>query len=216
MLSDETVNVRYMVDDLAGDVERLRNDGARFRNDIVTGPGGSQSGRAAHNGKVADDGWGVTRRQFLQGTAVSAALAAVSGVLPFGPVGAQSAGRGRRVAILGGGVAGLSAAHELVERGFDVVVYDRHGVFGGKARSIPVPGSAGGGRADLPGEHGFRFFPGFYKNLGDTLRRIPVGAGSAYNRLVRASTYLHSRAGGRADMALTLSAPPVLTVESFV
>src|SRR5438874_1538351 len=48
---------------------------------------------------------------------------------------------GHRVAILGGGVAGLSAAHELVERGFEVAVYEASSVLGGKARSIDVPGS---------------------------------------------------------------------------
>ncbi|WP_278260657.1 FAD-dependent oxidoreductase [Nocardia sp. AG03] len=80
---------------------------------------------------------------------------------------------GRRVAVLGGGVAGLTAAHELAERGFEVTVYEAR-AFGGKARSIPVPGTGRDGRPDLPGEHGFRFFPGFYQNLPDTMRRIPV------------------------------------------
>jgi uncharacterized protein with NAD-binding domain and iron-sulfur cluster len=77
------------------------------------------------------------------------------------------------VAILGGGVSGLTTAHELAERGFDVTVFEPKAL-GGKARSIPVPGTGGDGRADLPGEHGFRFFPGFYKNVPDTMRRIPV------------------------------------------
>src|SRR5215469_1066191 len=45
------------------------------------------------------------------------------------------------VAILGAGVAGMSAAHELAERGFQVRVYERNSVLGGKARSIPVPDS---------------------------------------------------------------------------
>ena len=31
-----------------------------------------------------------------------------------------------KVVVLGGGVAGLSAAHELVERGFEVEVYERN------------------------------------------------------------------------------------------
>src|SRR5450759_4475225 len=74
----------------------------------------------------------------------------------------------QRVAIFGGGVAGLSAAHELAERGFQVDVYERKPVMGGKARSIPVPDSGGNGRLPLPGEHGFRFFPGFYKHVTDT------------------------------------------------
>lgn len=91
-----------------------------------------------------------------------------------------------RVVVLGGGVAGMSAAHELIERGFEVVVLERRGIAGGKARSIPVgdggPGTSGHQLVDrgvasiehqLPGEHGFRFFPGFYKHVIDTMRRIP-------------------------------------------
>jgi catechol 2,3-dioxygenase-like lactoylglutathione lyase family enzyme len=33
---------QYIVDDIAAEVERLRAQGVTFRNDIVTGPGGSQ------------------------------------------------------------------------------------------------------------------------------------------------------------------------------
>lgn len=33
---------QIIVEDLAAEVERLRGEGVRFRNDIVTGPGGSQ------------------------------------------------------------------------------------------------------------------------------------------------------------------------------
>lgn len=91
-----------------------------------------------------------------------------------------------KVIVLGGGVAGLSAAHELVERGFQVEVYEqRPDHWGGKARSMSAPGTGTGGRADLPGEHGFRFFPGFYKHLPDTMTRIPFGSGSnVFNNLV--------------------------------
>jgi catechol 2,3-dioxygenase-like lactoylglutathione lyase family enzyme len=34
--------IHFISDDLAGDVERLRGAGVPFRNDVVTGPGGSQ------------------------------------------------------------------------------------------------------------------------------------------------------------------------------
>src|SRR6202167_5257151 len=99
------------------------------------------------------------------------------------------------VAILGGGVAGLSAAHELAERGFQVRVYERKPVLGGKARSIPVPNSAVDGRKPLPGEHGFRFFPGFYKHVIDTRRRIPYGAhGETSDNLRGATRNLLARA----------------------
>ena len=81
-----------------------------------------------------------------------------------------------KVIVLGGGVAGLSAAHELVERGFEVEVYERSAVVGGKARSVTKVGSGTDGRRDLPGEHGFRFFPGFYQHVTDTMRRIPFGS----------------------------------------
>src|SRR3954462_12676530 len=101
-----------------------------------------------------------------------------------------------RVAILGGGVAGLTAAHELAERGFDVVVLEQRGIPGGKARSLPVPGSATGGRADLPAEHGFRFFPGFYQHIPDTMRRIPAGPKSVFDHLVGAERILLAQAGG--------------------
>ena len=77
-----------------------------------------------------------------------------------------------KVGILGGGVGGLSAAHELIERGYEVHVYEGSGMLGGKASSQLLGGTGAGGRGDLPGEHGFRFYPGFYRHLTDTMSRI--------------------------------------------
>ncbi len=80
-----------------------------------------------------------------------------------------------KIVIVGGGVAGMSAAHELIERGFQVEVYEKQPVYvGGKARSVEVPDSASPGKKPLPGEHGFRFFPGFYRHVTDTMKRIPL------------------------------------------
>jgi uncharacterized protein with NAD-binding domain and iron-sulfur cluster len=105
-----------------------------------------------------------------------------------------------RVAILGGGVAGLTAAHELAERGFEVVVLETRDIPGGKARSLPVPGSATGARTDLPAEHGFRFFPGFYQHIPDTMRRIPAGSKTVFEHLVGAERILLAQAGGRNEI----------------
>ena len=80
------------------------------------------------------------------------------------------------VVVLGAGVAGLTAAHELAEKGFSVEVYEQRSVAGGKARSFRVPlTKAGGASPRLPAEHGFRFFPGFYRHLFDTMKQIPTG-----------------------------------------
>lgn len=118
----------------------------------------------------------VRRRTFLGGAASVAATGAFGAGNAMAAPSKNAASRKRsastKVAVLGGGVAGLSAAHELAERGFQVDVYERK-AWGGKARSIPVPGTGRDGRSDLPGEHGFRFFPGFYQNLDDTMQRIP-------------------------------------------
>jgi uncharacterized protein with NAD-binding domain and iron-sulfur cluster len=88
------------------------------------------------------------------------------------------------VIIVGGGVAGLTAAHELIERDFDVDVYERRERLGGKAASTrvhPAPPPEGAPRGvqvpregtPRPGEHGFRFFPAWYRHLPDTLGQIP-------------------------------------------
>src|SRR5918996_4020694 len=104
------------------------------------------------------------------------------------------------VAVLGGGVAGLTAAHELAERGFEVAVYEARDRPGGKARSLPVPGSGTGGRGDLPAEHGFRFFPGFYRHLPHTLERIPVGERTAVDHLVATTRILLAQGEGRNEL----------------
>lgn len=112
-----------------------------------------------------------------------------------------------KVIIMGGGVAGMSAAHELVERGFQVEIFERNPRYvGGKARSVDAPGT---NKIDpalfLPGEHGFRFFPGFYKHVTDTMKRIPVGAGrSAFDNLVATENMM---------MAQSNAGPIVLPVD---
>ena len=139
----------------------------------------------------------ISRRSVLATSGVAAAAAAV---VPSPALGAVTK---KKVAILGGGMAGLSAAFELIERGYEVTVYERNQL-GGKARSIPVAGTAAGGRLPLPGEHGFRFFPGFYKHVPDTMSRIPFADNKhgVKDNLVPAPVPYFPRSGGRNDAQL--------------
>ncbi len=134
-----------------------------------------------------------------------------------------------KVAILGGGVAGMSAAHELIERGFEVEVYEKQAYYvGGKARSVAVevkvnndpPGPYGvlltgehtvpkptGNHIHLPGEHGFRFFPGFYRHITDTMKRIPFAGNrqGVFDNLVSANREMMARFGKQ----------PLITISNF-
>src|SRR4051794_13466067 len=141
-----------------------------------------------------------TRRKLLERAAVAGAGATLYGAPAALAAKRARPKRPRSVAVLGGGMAGLAAAQELAERGFSVTVYERNAL-GGKARSIPVAGTAAGARHALPGEHGFRFFPGFYHHVPDTMRRIPFpgNAHGVHDNLVAAGTGKWMRSGDRPD-----------------
>ncbi|MGW1158063.1 hydroxysqualene dehydroxylase [Streptomyces sp. NPDC002513] len=144
---------------------------------------------------------GTTRRRFLAGAGGAA------GALALWPgTATAAASTGKHVAVLGGGVSGLSAAHELAERGYTVTVYEYYDMLGGKARSMSVPGTGTDGRRPLPGEHGFRFFPGFYRNLPDSMRRIPFpgNAGGVHDNLRSGTEALFAREAGRPDLHFPL------------
>ncbi len=125
--------------------------------------------------------------------------------LPLRPI-ERPPGDGPWVVVLGGGVGGMSAAHELRERGVPVTVLERKAIPGGKARSVAVPDTATGDRLALPGEHGFRFFPGFYRHLPDTMQRIPFedNAKGVFDNLVPAGAATFARDGGRPEITLPL------------
>ena len=71
------------------------------------------------------------------------------------------------------------------------------------------PKTATGGRRPLPGEHGFRFFPGFYHHVPDTMRRIPFpgNANGVWDNFEDANETSSPRTEGRADATLFGIAP---------
>jgi uncharacterized protein with NAD-binding domain and iron-sulfur cluster len=110
----------------------------------------------------------------------------------------------QKALIVGGGIAGLTVAHELIERDFDVVVCERRLRSGGKAASVRVKDVPN--VEPVPGEHGFRFFPGWYRHLPDTLGRIPSDRhrGDRNDRKV-----LDHLVNVNSNLLLTYNRPPI-------
>ncbi|MGW1865817.1 hydroxysqualene dehydroxylase [Streptomyces mauvecolor] len=162
---------------------------------------------------------GSTRRTFVAGTAAAGAVAALGVEAPAASAApGTSTASSQSVAVLGGGVAGLTAAHELAERGFRVTLFERRAL-GGKARSMDVPDSAKGGRKPLPAEHGFRFIPGIYHNLPDTMRRIPFPGNQhgVWDNLVAPKEMMFARTG-QEDLRLPMpgaGTPQPLTLDDI-
>jgi hypothetical protein len=72
-----------------------------------------------------------------------------------------------KVVIIGAGISGLTVAHELVEKGFEVEVYEKDSVAGGMARSTRT--SSG-----VPSEHSWRGYAPFYYNAFEIMSRVPI------------------------------------------
>jgi uncharacterized protein with NAD-binding domain and iron-sulfur cluster len=178
----------------------------------------AEPSRAAVEAPFSGD---LSRRDVLKGAAAAgAALGLAASPAALARAIPRRAARGRRdVAVLGGGMAGLTVAHELIERGFRVTVYEPVRL-GGKARSIPVPRTAAGGRRALPGEHGFRFFPGFYHHVPDSMRRTPFkgNPNGVWDNLISARETLSARANGRPDalfLGMAYSPAELFTVDGL-
>jgi len=75
-----------------------------------------------------------------------------------------------KVAVLGGGLAGIGAASALGERGIDVTLLERNAYLGGKIGAWKVP--VGDGEQTV--EHGFHAFFRQYYNLNEFLDRLGV------------------------------------------
>jgi cytochrome b involved in lipid metabolism len=70
------------------------------------------------------------------------------------------------IAIFGAGIAGLTCALELIEKGFKVIIYEKDDLPGGMAKSKRING--------IPSEHSWRGYANFYFNIFNLLERIPI------------------------------------------
>ena len=82
------------------------------------------------------------------------------------------------VAIFGAGIAGLSAAHELIRLGYKVSVYESNTEAGGFFRSARLPQNQ-----NTPSEYSWHGFGPGYHNVCDLMKQIPFDqTGSVYDK----------------------------------
>ncbi len=85
----------------------------------------------------------------------------------------------QHAAIFGAGIAGLTAAHELIARGYRVSVYELNDSAGGFFRSARREAD------NLPSEYSWHGFGPWYHNTFDLLKQIPFDATSSlYERVL--------------------------------
>jgi carotenoid phi-ring synthase / carotenoid chi-ring synthase len=114
----------------------------------------------------------------------------------------------RHVAVVGGGIAGLTAALGLAERGIRVTLLEREDALGGRVRSWPVDVAGADGRMS----RGFHAFFRQYYNLRAVLRRTDP----TLERLRPLDDYPLVRAGGGADSFARIPRTPPLNLAAFV
>jgi len=72
-----------------------------------------------------------------------------------------------KVTIFGAGISGLTVAHELVEKGYNIEIYEKDKIAGGMARSFRY-------KNGVPTEHSWRGYGPFYHNTFEIMKRIPL------------------------------------------
>jgi monoamine oxidase len=107
----------------------------------------------------------VDRRTFLKLLSLAGGLPLVERARVFG---AQRPGAGKKVVVLGGGLAGLAAAFTLTSQGYDVIVLEAQDRPGGRVQTVRDPFVGGGyaeaGAVRIPNNH--RWTMKYVKMLG--------------------------------------------------
>lgn len=84
----------------------------------------------------------------------------------------------QKVAVFGAGIAGLTAAHELMQLDYDVQVYEANKEAGGFFRSARMPENG-----DTPSEYSWHGMGPWYHNVFDLMKQIPFDEkGSMFDR----------------------------------
>jgi len=127
---------------------------------------------------------------------------------PASPVADASVPERPTAVVVGGGIAGLTAATALAERGVAVTLVEAQPTLGGRVRAWPV--DVGGDATTM--SRGFHAFFRQYYNLRALLRR----ADPALSRLRPIDDYPLVLAGGHTDSFAGLPTTPPLNLMAFV
>ena len=73
----------------------------------------------------------------------------------------------RKIIIIGSGISGLTIAHELINKGFNVEIYEKSNISGGMARSTRITNN-------IPTDHSWRGYAPFYHNTYNIMKQIPI------------------------------------------
>ena len=73
-----------------------------------------------------------------------------------------------KIVIFGGGISGLTTAHVLIKKGFQVELYESEPIIGGMARSCREK------TTNIPTEHSWRGYAPFYRNFYRIAQEIPT------------------------------------------
>ncbi|MEQ4209235.1 FAD-dependent oxidoreductase [Actinopolymorpha sp. B9G3] len=133
-----------------------------------------------------------------------------AGLLPVTPPPSDHAASSEtpRVAVVGGGIAGVTAAVALAERGIAITVYEREPHLGGRLAGWPTT-LRDGSTATM--SRGFHAFFRQYYNLRALLRRVDPGLGS----LVPLRDYPLVHASGARDSFVRLPRVPPWSALTF-
>lgn len=115
----------------------------------------------------------MDRRTFLKLLSMAGTLAVLGEAVPAG-----ARATGRKVVVLGGGLAGLAAAWNLMKQGFDVTLIEAQAIPGGRVKTVREPFKNGGyaeaGALRIPNNH--RFTMKYIKLMGLESKLAPYDA----------------------------------------
>ena len=85
----------------------------------------------------------------------------------------------KTVIIIGGGIAGLTCAHELIKYNYNIILIERNNIVGGIARTYQSE------KPKLcPREYSWRAYGPYYQNVYNVMKEIPFKKGKVIKRAV--------------------------------